>query len=289
MQRILWTVAALPCASRAAFTVAAKRCSGTILPTIFLLAGWLMLPMASAAQTHAHSAMATAPAISAPGSRQTDAKPPWCNTLDLRYFRYFPGLVAGCYAERKWMKGHYHSAISDFESAASWGSKPAQYSLGLIYYDGRHVKADKSLGIAWLELAAERHDPLYEMVARSAKKLATPQQRRGARELLSHMRLRYADAVAAKRAWTQYQHRRRYVAMQQMISVGHACQTLPSPSANAMSNGAIQPQCFHREVGENQFKDRLSALASYVFEGWQGTARVGPLQEVPVPAASSGN
>lgn len=55
-------------------------------------------------------------------------------------------------------KKDYAHAIAMYKVAASWAYKPAEFNLGLIYFQGLGVPADKPLGAAWMSLAAERGD-----------------------------------------------------------------------------------------------------------------------------------
>lgn len=234
------------------------------------------------------------PASAATGAASAeDAQdhPPRCRLLDLYYFQSLPGVVSNCYARRKWEQGHYRAGLERFKRAASWGSKEAQYALGLIYYTGRHVPVNKPLGLAWLELAAERNDPQKSQVAKSAERLATADEMRQARQLLSHMRERYADEVAAKRAWKHYQHARIYVAMAKMNGVMPDCESLPaggSPDQNA-ANFAAEISCWQRKANKRRLEGQRKSLVEQYFEGWAGTVDVGPLQMSPAPAATSGD
>lgn len=53
-------------------------------------------------------------------------------------------------------KHDYAHAIAMYKVAASWAYKPAEFNLGLIYFQGLGVPADKPRGAAWMSLAAER-------------------------------------------------------------------------------------------------------------------------------------
>src|SRR6185312_415542 len=55
-------------------------------------------------------------------------------------------------------KKDYAHAIAMYKVAASWAYKPAEFNLGLIYFQGLGVAADKPRGAAWMSLAAERGD-----------------------------------------------------------------------------------------------------------------------------------
>ena len=70
---------------------------------------------------------------------------PGCEPLT---FRVLPGQFNNCLAQRMWKKGRHQQAIKMFESAAAWGSKPAQRLLGVVYFNGEHVTRNRGLGLA---------------------------------------------------------------------------------------------------------------------------------------------
>ncbi|MEO6965802.1 MAG: hypothetical protein ABI076_07885, partial [Acidobacteriaceae bacterium] len=99
-------------------------------------------------------------------------------------------------------KGAYRRGLELLELSAGWGNKQAQYTLGMIYFNGDQVAQDRARGIAWLMLANERHnDSQTDLVIRSAIQLATPEQIKTAQRLFQDMRKKYGDSVAGARAW----------------------------------------------------------------------------------------
>lgn len=220
-----------------------------------------------------------------------ESVPLHCDKLERYYFRSLPGVVANCYANQKWRQGNYQAAIESFKLAAGWASKDAQLSLGLIYYTGRQVATNKALGLGWLKLAAERDDQRKQLVARSAAKHASPQQRRHARQLLPHMRDRYGDDVAAERAWTHYAHSRRYQEMARMVLPGLEYQSLPNPSPGAaaniagmiMANVYAQMRCQTEQMNRRKMQTFEKTLVDRYFDGWHGVVEVGPLKATSAP------
>lgn len=49
-------------------------------------------------------------------------------------------------------KKDYKFAVDMYRTSATWAYKPAQYNLGVIYFNGEGVAADHALGMAWLGL-----------------------------------------------------------------------------------------------------------------------------------------
>lgn len=84
--------------------------------------------------------------------------------------------------------GAYSDAISQWKTAASKDCAAAAYKLGMLYYGGLHyggksrVSADRSLGAAWLRLAAESktvNSPYYQLMSQQAvAQLSKPQHAR---------------------------------------------------------------------------------------------------------------
>ena len=221
-----------------------------------------------------------------------------------------PGEVDYCIGQRFWQKGHYDDAMDMFERAASWGSKPAQYSLGLIYFNGRHTEVNHPLGIAWLTLATERHnEDEMQRVAGSAIHAATPEERRVAGTLYHQMLGTYGDRHAANRAQRQYDRMVRPLVsgrsthMQLCIAGVTGSSNLGGPSAPlepATTAQPVQPQHFDAPAQQDHAPSpgketnasdpgcpiadasivKLNALADAYFDGWNPYVSIGALQPV---------
>lgn len=114
--------------------------------------------------------------------------------------RFLPGDYYFCSAARNYWSGHDGLARESLKDAARWASKPAQYALGVMYFNGDHAEKNRPLGLAWLALAAERHDPSYEPAFVSAYKQVTPEELAQANAYWKQLKETYADKVAAPRA-----------------------------------------------------------------------------------------
>lgn len=202
------------------------------------------------------------------------------------WYYYFPGAVNYCLGMRDWKKGAYRSGLELLKLAAGWGNKNAQYTLGLIYYRGHHVAADRARGLAWLMLANERHnDAQTELATRLAIRLATAEQYKRAQQLLEEMRKRYGDEVAGVRAWRHLRNR-----MLSASSLG-----LPPPKTSCILEGGGVVPWSHGSSADphvlcmpsGQFSTTVARIASKYFNGLSGTVTVGPLQQAPAPAPSS--
>jgi hypothetical protein len=216
------------------------------------------------------------PVLSAPQgglvAGATDEMPsPQCNEA---LFRFLPGEYNFCQAGVDLSRGRHASAIETLKLAAGWGSKKAQYILGVTYFRGDAVPTDHALGLAWLALASERHDPTYLGVFASARSQSTYAEQRRAGELLKSMRPVYADAVAAARAQRRFDRMMRDLTHHEPFDVNVCIKGL---------TGGLIP--------EEQFTDsscpsprfaaaRLHLVSDVYFEGWAGHVSVGALETI---------
>jgi hypothetical protein len=96
---------------------------------------------------------------------------------------WFPGRFVGypctwsgsrdlAHGETAYRSGRYADAIARWKAAASKDCAIAAYKLGMLYYGGKpKVAADRSLGAAWLRVAAESKtntNPYYQQMSRQA-------------------------------------------------------------------------------------------------------------------------
>lgn len=126
--------------------------------------------------------------------------------------RFLPGDYYFCSAARSFWSGHDGLARQSLLNAAAWGSKPAQYALGVMYFNGDHAEKNRPLGLAWLALASERHDPAYEPAFVSAYQQVTPDELSQANAYWKDLKGTYADAVAAPRAERRFDREYRQIA-----------------------------------------------------------------------------
>lgn len=115
-----------------------------------------------------------------------------------------PGVKAyreGMYA---YNRHDYKHAVEMLKVAASWAYKPAQYNLGAMYYEGEGVPKDRALGAAWLILAAERGNPYYQAAQDWAVTRLTEAEFAQTDAWWGQLKQTYGDAVALRRAKTQW-------------------------------------------------------------------------------------
>lgn len=118
--------------------------------------------------------------------------------------RFTPGLYyfhKGC---EYYKRGYVAAAMDAWKVAAGWAMKDAQYDLGIAYFRGRGVPADRPRGIAWLALAAERKDAAFETSLAAAWDEAGEDERAQANTIWRELKKEYGDEVALRRAENRY-------------------------------------------------------------------------------------
>lgn len=178
--------------------------------------------------------------------------------------RFLPGAYyfhKGCgYAKR----GQGVSAMHAWEIAAGWAMKEAQYNLGIAYFRGDGVPADRPRGLAWLALAAGRQDAAFEASPAAAWNQATPAEHARANALWRDLRPQYADAVALPRAQARFTGELGRITGPHVGMPGHVV----GWTANGVTDGAT---C----------RARMQRLADINFGALpSGHVEVGPLQPV---------
>lgn len=207
-----------------------------------------------------------------------------CNSA---LYRYLPGEVNFCLAVKEQQRNNVPGTLEMLKLAAAWGNKKAQYVLGLMYFNGGQVAADRPLGLAWLGLAAERGDPVYSAVLISAYGKASAQERAASKSRYEALRPVYADAVAAQRAQRQFDR-----AMHDLTRFE------PYPSevcASGLVAGVVDDDDGHGPMCPSAavVVAVLNEAADVYFVGWTGHVSVGSLEPVKdadhkSPAAASG-
>lgn len=177
--------------------------------------------------------------------------------------RILPGDYYACRAKYHLQREHYSRAISMLEESAYWANKAAQYTLGLIYFNGdtHDVPANRPLGIAWLALSAERKDPVYTQAYAVARAHSTPAEIQAATGLWLKMRRKYGDSTAGLRALRRFNH--------EIV-----------PLEDAANSGGIVYLNGYSPLPENATSvvNDLHVRADKDFDGLIGTVTVGALQ-----------
>ena len=121
-------------------------------------------------------------------------------TFEEEISRYLPGVANFRKGLDLYKKGQASAAIDAWQTSASWAMKDAQYSLGLAYFKGNGVAADRPRGLAWLALAAERKNPRLQASLAAAWDGASDAEHQQANAIWRDLRKEYGDDVALPKA-----------------------------------------------------------------------------------------
>lgn len=201
--------------------------------------------------------------------------------------RFLPGIYYYCVGARDLQIGKSARGLDMLKIAAAWGSKPAQLTLGLAYFNGDVAAKDPVSGLAWLGLAAERGDPNYVAIFDSAWRKSTASQRLAADDLWRGMLPKYGDEHAAHRALRRYQHERDVLLDNEVdgarvciegLTTGKVQEIDPDNPDNTTCVGAMPVYIAAKQVDN---------FASSLLDGWQGHVVVGKLEQMPLPGEGS--
>lgn len=187
--------------------------------------------------------------------------------------QFMPGDYYACRAKYYFQRGHYRLGLVDLEESAHWANKNAQYTLGLLYFNGDvpGVPQNRSLGLAWLALSIERkNQPPYQQAYKQAYLRSSPPEIAAAERLYKQLRAEYGDQVAGARAVHRF-NREMW------------------PFEVAAHEGGIQYVSDFTDYPEPAMHvvQALYQRASKDFDGLQGNVTVGALQSLGDTPASS--
>ncbi|MGH8233061.1 MAG: tetratricopeptide repeat protein, partial [Rhodanobacteraceae bacterium] len=203
----------------------------------------------------------------------------------------------------------YKHAIHMLEVAASWAYKPAEYNLGVMYFQGLGVPKDRPLGAAWLVLAAERGNPQYVAARDVVITSMSDAQFAQTDELWGQLKQTYGDKVALRRAKAQWAYVK---ANQTGTRVGGTVGELrvgttnphgqfkTAMTSNSGSSSVIQfgttswlnvltGGSTDGSVAYNQFRHSDNPYDPIFLKNRSGTATVEPLQVVRGKGSQSGS
>lgn len=211
-------------------------------------------------------------------------------------------------AVEAYKKGDYRHAVDMYKVSASWAYEPAEYNLGVMYFQGMGVSENRPLGTAWMFLAAQRNKPHYVAARHMMVESLSDEERFEALRLLEQLEPTYGDKVALRRAKAQWIRVGREATGSHLghgmgeLGVGNTTPGGATRSAVTgmgkagagvtdvsgamlLSGGSVDGSAAYQ-----QFSESDNPYASK-FKLPTGTATVGPLQEIEPGAEdqSSGN
>ena len=180
--------------------------------------------------------------------------------------RFLPGLYNYRKGSELFGKGDVKQAIEQWTVAASWAMKEAQYNLGIAYYKGEGIAADRPLGLAWLAVAAERRNPEFSESLAAAWVDSSEDEHRRANEIYARLLRRYGDQVALVRAKRHFNQELMQIAGSRVGLPGRVLIWTPA-------HGTYDVAIYRRE---------LKALSEWNFDALpKGHVSVGDLQIPP--------
>lgn len=203
-----------------------------------------------------------------------------------------PGAKFFTYGVQAFRKGDYRHAVDMYKVAASWAYKPAEYNLGVMYFKGQGVPVDRSLGAAWMVLAAERGDPRFVRTRDMMVTLLSKAEFARTDELWGQLKQTYGDKVALRRAKAQWAWVRNHQTGTRVggatgelsvgvLDTGHTPVSLnPSgqPVRTATTAAAmLQGGSLDGSVAYRQFLQSDNPYDPVFLKSHTGTATVGPL------------
>jgi TPR repeat protein len=202
--------------------------------------------------------------------------------------RYVPGDYFYCLASQTYGRQQFGNADRFFHEAASWGSKPAQFVLGVMALNGDHQPVNRPLAFAWLTLAAERGTERFQKLYQTVKQSLSAGELEESEKLLDGMRM-YRDAVAMPRAERRYAdgmaslHEKSMasnICMDGTLDFGALTGGSPDPDA-AGASPALASKMGGACPTPAQLEEKINDVAANVFEDWHGHVSVGPLRQAP--------
>jgi len=117
-----------------------------------------------------------------------------------------PGKKFFYTAADAYRNGDFKYAVDMYEVASSWGYKPAQYNLAVMYLKGDGIPVDRPRAMAWAALAAERGDATYVQAREAIYADLSKDEWEQANALWRELKKTFGDEVALARAkarWAQ--------------------------------------------------------------------------------------
>ncbi|MGH8215766.1 MAG: hypothetical protein ACREPZ_08740 [Rhodanobacteraceae bacterium] len=187
-------------------------------------------------------------------------------------------------------------AIHLFKVAGSWGYKPAEYTLGVMYLRGAGVTADLPLGAAWMELAAASGIPQYVKVRDLVIKLSTPAQLAQMKQRHEQMEPTYGTAALSRARWQWTLAKNAITGSHQGHPMSGVSMEIPSVFGG-MQTGMGTPILDLRTLQENddpypaldRFLTGSVTVGSLEQLGADGNAKTGSAKPAPIQQPNQGN
>lgn len=221
-----------------------------------------------------------APARSASASSGIAVSPETCTSAFLLQWRgYFrtpesdgrPGYKFYALGVDALCRHDYANAIHLFKVAGSWGYKPAEYTLAVMYFRGAGVPADRPLGAAWMELAAASGIPQYVRAQGVMTKVLEPVEVALMEQLHDQLEPTYGAAALRRASWQW-----------KLAGIAETGSHLGHPMAPLISDISPLLSEYYRVIQENN--DPYPGLDGFL----TGRTTVGPLKQIGTKGNAAG-
>lgn len=165
------------------------------------------------------------------------------------FLSHHPDLRHRMAGTRAFENGYYEDALSHFRRAAHHADKASQAMLGEMYFTGNGVAADRALGYAWMDLAAERRYPAFLALREHYWAQLTAAERERAVEVGQEIYAEYEDAVAQPRLEIHLRRGRRGMTGSRVGTVGNLIVELP-PGPDGLPLQVLGSQYYDRRYWE---------------------------------------
>lgn len=129
--------------------------------------------------------------------------------------------------------GNPVKAIAYFKRSAFFGDKPSQAMIATLYWEGRGATANRALGYAWMDLAAERQYPDFLLQRERYWAALDEGERETAIKEGREIYARYGDAITGPRIATVLRRASRQMAGSRTGFSGNLRVIVPMPGGNS--------------------------------------------------------
>ncbi len=192
-------------------------------------------------------------------------------TLDTRGTWGHPDLFGEYAGLHRLFEGDYDGAMKFFRIGAMYADKFSQFSIAMLYLNGRGMAPDSAMACAWLMLAAEREYPRFVRVRNAVCNRLSPVDFERSSDELAKLEPVFGDAVAKDRMRLELRTARLQMTGSR-VGFNFGVRTTCGGSGGGLMPGCGDPDFWDdwRWDPEKYFANRDAM--------WRGTVRVGDLK-----------
>lgn len=207
-----------------------------------------------------------------------------------------PGVQDYAEGMAAYHRGDFSHAVYMLKLAAHWAYEPAAYNLGVMYFQGEGVKANRPLGTAWMFIAAENGSPDYVSARHMMVINLDYSERTQALQDYRRLQEQFGHGAAMRRAKAQWAYAKaeetgtRVGGVVGELHVGvpapsGSFHTAPAPGSAVGSHKSSWMQVLtggaeDGSVAYRQFQESSNPYSPIFLKNRNGMATVGPLQTI---------